>query len=90
MLLLGAYVLWRAHRSRNSAIDLAYLLVDGALDPPRVTLAKFSAMVALLVSTWIVVFLTVSGKFDSAAFTAYLATWGAVKIAGDYMAKKET
>lgn len=89
MILLGGYVLWRAHRNKNSAIDLAFLLVDGALQPPRVTLAKFSAMVALLTSTWLVVYLTVTGKLDGVIFAAYVGTWGAVKVAGDMTAAKE-
>lgn len=85
LLALGVYVLWRAHRNRRSAIDVEYLLVDGALTPPRVTLAKFTGFGAFLVSTWIVLYLTVTGKFDSTAFVAYLAAWGAVKVAGDYI-----
>lgn len=90
LLFLGVYVLYRAHRNKNSRIDIEDLLVDGAIDPPRVTLAKFTGFGAFLVSTWIVLYLTVAGKFDSAAFIAYLAAWGAVKIAGDYINTRTT
>ena len=90
LLLLGVYVLWRAHRSRTSAINVEDLLVDATTQPPRVTLAKFAGFGAFLVSTWVVLYLTVSGKFDSAAFIAYLAAWGAVKVAGDYINSRAT
>lgn len=85
LLALAVYVLWRAHRSRSSQIDVEYLLVDGALTPPRVTLAKFAGFGAFLVSTWVILYLTVADKFDATAFVAYLAAWGAVKVAADYL-----
>lgn len=89
MLLLGGYILWRAHRARGNAIDLAFLLVDGDLNPPRVTLAKFGGLVALLTSTWLVVYLAVAGKLDGVIFGAYLTAWAAVKIAADVTRARE-
>lgn len=89
MVLLGGYILWRAHRNRGNAIDLAFLLVDGDLNPPRVTLAKFGGLVALLTSTWLVVYLAVAGKLDGVIFGAYLTAWAAVKIAADVTRARE-
>lgn len=85
MLLIGVYVLWRAHKSKKQKnIDMADLLVDHAVIPPRMTLAKFTGLGGWLVATWWLSYITFSGKFDATAFAAYLAYCGAVKIAGDF------
>ena len=89
LLLLGFYILWRAHRSKDSAVNLDYILVDGALVPPRVSLAKLTGFGAWCASTWWLTYLTMGDKFDAGAFTAYVATWGAVKVAGDVVAARK-
>ncbi|HOM12528.1 MAG TPA: hypothetical protein PLB41_04345 [Rubrivivax sp.] len=90
LLLVGVYVLWRAHRARGNNIDLAYLLVDGELHPPRVTLAKFTGFGAFLVSTYLLIYITLTGHFDATAFIGYLGAWGAVKVASDYITMRSS
>ena len=86
---VGAYVLTRAHYARSNDVDLAYLLVDGSLKPPRVTLAKATGLGAFLLSSWLLVLYAVDYKMSTEMFAVYIAAWGAVKVAGDYTALKE-
>lgn len=86
---LGLFILWRAHKSKKSEIDLAYLLVDGSLSVPRVTLGKGVGLGAFLASTWVLVLYAVQGLVDSAMFLAYIGGWGAVKAYSDVTALKE-
>ena len=87
MIGLMAWILWRAHRSKDNKIDLSALLVDTVTG--NVTLAKFGGLLALLSSTWIVVYLAVDKSLTDTAFAAYVATWGAVKVANDVIQAKK-
>ena len=89
VMLLGLYVLVRAHFDRSSPINLAYLLVDGSLQPARVTLAKAAGLGSFLASTWWITWLVVADKADSAMITGYIIGWGAVKVGGDITALRE-
>lgn len=84
MILLGMYVLWRAHRSRNSAINLADLLLDSTYHPPRVTLAKFLGFAGWLVSTYWISYIVAQGKYDpTSLIIGYLGACLAAKVATD-------
>jgi len=89
MLVSGLYVLARAHFSKRTDVDLTYLLVDGSLKPPRVTLAKATGLGAFLISSWIVCLYAVEFKMSTEMFSVYIVGWGAVKIMGDYTALGE-
>jgi hypothetical protein len=86
---LGLYVLIRAHRDKDSKINLSHLLLETALDPPRVTQAKAIGLGAFLASTWWITWLVVADKADSALITGYIIGWGGVKVAGDLTSIKE-
>lgn len=89
LLVVGVFVLVKAHRSKSNDVDLAYLLVDGSLTPPRVTLGKGVGLGAFLASTWVLVLYAVQGLVDAAMFMAYVGGWGAVKAYADVTALKE-
>ena len=89
MMALGLYVLVRAHYNRSSPINLEYALLDGTLEPPRVTLSKIVGFGAFLASTWWITWLVVNDKSDSALITGYIIGWGAVKAAGDLTSLRE-
>ena len=89
MVAVGLYVLIKAHYTKKNEVDLAYLLVDGSLQPPRVTLGKGVGLGAFLASTWVLVLYAVQGLVDSAMFLAYIGGWGAVKAYADVTALKE-
>lgn len=89
MMAFGFYVLIRAHRNKDSGIDLEYALLDGTLHPPRVTLAKLIGLGAFLASSWWITWLVVNDKADSALITGYLLACMGAKVAGDMTSLSE-
>ncbi len=74
----GAYVLWRLQHSREG-FDLADLIIDKYSG--RVSLGKFGQLIALMVSTWGFVHLTVSEKLTEFYFIGYMAAWAGAHVA---------
>lgn len=52
-------------------------------DNDKISLRKFSALVALFSSTWVFVTLTEQGKLTEWFFTGYITVWAAQKVASD-------
>ena len=86
LLAITVFILARAQTDKKNKIDLQYLLVDSSTQ--KITLAKFSGFGAFMASTWVFVMLPVTGKFDAAFASAYMVTWGAVKVAQDVIQSK--
>ena len=82
-------VLIRAHRDKESPINLAHLLLETALVPPRITQAKALGLGTWFVSTWWITWLVVESKADSALLIGYMVAWGGVKVAGDLTSIRE-
>jgi len=81
------FTLFRRDRSAHSAIDLEDLLIgeDGKLSKAAcVMLGSF------LMTTWVIVYLTYTGKLTEGYFTAYLATWVAPTVARLFKAPSST
>lgn len=78
ILLALLFTLWRSDRSSRSAIDLEDLLLgaDGKLSRAAAVLLG-----SFLMTTWVIVYLTYTGKLTEGYFTAYLAAWVAPTIA---------
>jgi hypothetical protein len=79
---LGLFVLWRAHRSKANKIDLAHLIVDR---DGHTSLRQSSECVALLVTSWIVLWLAVSGTLTEGIFGVYVVAWVLRTLAGPTM-----
>lgn len=84
-IILLVVLMFSAQRDKKNKIDFAMLLVEPAVG--NVTLAKYGGLVALIATTWIIIYLTVTGHFDATAFLWYLTAWCGVKIAADITAK---
>lgn len=69
--------LFRRDRNSHSKIDLEDLLLDkdGKLSKPA-----FVLLGAFLMTTWVIIYLTWTGKLTEAYFGAYLAAWVAPTI----------
>jgi hypothetical protein len=78
VLLALLFTLLRSDRSSCSKIDLEDLLLgaDGKLSRGAAVLLG-----SFLMTTWVIVYLTYTGKLTEGYFTAYLATWVAPTIA---------
>lgn len=78
LLVIVFCLLAAAQFNRNNPVNLAYILVDPKLGV--VTGASFALFISLLVSSWIMVYLTVTLKLNEGYWVAYLGCWGAVKV----------
>lgn len=79
---VGLFVLWRAHRSRTNPIDLALLIVDR---DGHTSLRQAGECVALLVTSWIVLWLSVSDRLVPEYYWAYILAWILRTLAGPTM-----
>ena len=76
-ILLVAIGLWAAlslyivHRNKESKLDLCDLIMHG----DKVDLTKFCQIVALIVSSWVVYFMTLNHKLTEWAFGLYMGAW---------------
>lgn len=71
-------------RSTKSSIKLDDLLIDAATN--RISKAAVVLMASFVLASWVIVYLTLTGKFDDTAFAAYLAAFATpavVKIITD-------
>ena len=69
------------HRNQNNTIDLKTILIkDGEL-----SLSKLGQLIALLVSTWIIVYQTRHELLNEWLFTSYLFTWTGANVMSKYL-----
>lgn len=69
------------HLNKNNSIDLKTILVkDGEL-----SLSKLGQLIALLVSTWIIVYQTRHELLNEWLFTSYLFTWTGANVMSKYL-----
>jgi hypothetical protein len=73
-LLVFVWLLARLHNSNSSAFLIDGLLVD---DRGKSSVSKLGELVALIVSTWVVVHMSIGNELTFDIFTAYLAVWAA-------------
>ncbi len=80
VLLIGtlflACVVWRWQRASDS-FDLRKVIVDAGGD---VSLAKIGQVVALLVSTWVLIHETRAGKVNEWLFGGYMLAWAGTNL----------
>lgn len=85
LVLFAGVFLFMAHRSENSKIDFAHTLNDS---DNRTSLRKFGEWVALLTSTWIIVYLAKAQLITETYFGLYLAIWVARAAFGALLSAK--
>jgi hypothetical protein len=83
-LLFLFYVMFRIQRSKNR-VDLYYLILDEKTQQP--SLHKFGQLVALAVSTWVLVDEEMHGRMTEWLFTAYMGAWAVTTIANNYLTR---
>lgn len=78
MLFMLVRLISKAHTGTDNGFDAKYFLVDEITD--RVSLKKLGALLALLISSWIVLFMTVKGTMTEAILGLYLFVWAGVYV----------
>jgi len=69
---------------KDDALDLRWLIMDR---PHRPSLTKIAQVVALVVSTWGFVVLTMKGLLTEGYFLSYMATWSGSAALDKYLNK---
>jgi hypothetical protein len=83
--LLALIVLWSIQAKRDN-FDLRALITDPRTHQPSVH--KMGELVALIVSTWLIVYLALNGKIDENYFGLYMAVWAGAQVANNWVSNK--
>jgi hypothetical protein len=75
----------RWHLSKDSNLDLQYLFID--TETKMFSIFKFGQVVALFVSTWVLIRETSHDRLGEWLFTAYMLAWGGANIANRIISK---
>ncbi len=81
------FLLWLWHMDKSDAFDLRWLIVDTAT--VKVSLFKLGQLVALLTTTWMVIYETRSDRLTEWLFMAYAATWAGANVANRLITGKQ-
>jgi hypothetical protein len=84
---LGVVVVYW-HLSAKSGVDLQYLLLD--TETKKFSIFKAGQVMALIVSTWIMVRETNHDRLSEWLFTAYMFTWAGSNLANRVISKGAT
>lgn len=79
-------IIW--HRRPDVKFDIKSVVVDKS---GKFSLSKFGQLIALLVSTWIIIHQTRSGLLTEWLFSFYMCAWSGTNLIGKYLdAKKDS
>lgn len=82
-LLVALVLKW--HMSKDSNLDLQYLFID--TETKMFSIFKLGQVIALFVSTWVLIRETNHDRLGEWLFTAYMLAWGGVNIANRIISK---
>lgn len=71
-LLLGAWMIYKAHKAPNT-FDIKDLITDPSTE--KVSLNKFGQFIALFVTSWIMIDLTIHDKLSESFLMIYATAW---------------
>lgn len=63
---------------KDDEFDLRWILVDTKTN--KVSLFKLGQFLALIVSSWVLIYMTRSGKMTETIYGLYIATWSGVNV----------
>ena len=78
--LLAVLIYW--NNQNKSGIDLKMAMLN---DDNKFSLSRFGQLVALIVSTWVLIHETQTGKLTDWLFTGYMISWAGANIASKYL-----
>jgi hypothetical protein len=79
LVLLGTVILWRAHKSKSNPIDFSDLLLDY---DGKLSLRKLGELIALLASTWALLWMASLKTLTEGVFGIYIIVWAARSAIG--------
>jgi hypothetical protein len=88
ILIVGFIVLLlKWHHDSTHPLDVRDALINA---DGKFSLSKLGQLVAMVTSTWIMIFQTRAGTLTEAFLTAYLITWAGANALSKYTASKQT
>ena len=78
-------VLLKWHLNKNSTLDLSSIVVNNGV----FSLSKLGQLIALLVSTWIIVYQTRHNLLTEWLFTGYMFAWGGANLVNKWIDGKK-
>jgi hypothetical protein len=79
-------VLWLVQRRKDN-FDLRWVIADEQTKQPSIH--KVGQLTALIMSTWLLVYLTLHDKMDGTYFTTYMAIWAGAQVANKYLSTRD-
>ena len=76
------------HNDDQTRFDLTELLIDSKTQ--RVSLMKIGQALALLVSTWVLIYETRAGRLSEWLFLSYMTAWAGANLANKWLRIKES
>ena len=81
-LLVAGMLVWNAQTSKNK-VDFKDLLLD--FDVNRVSLSKFATLMALVITSWSMIAVTVADKMSEGYLLAYGGLWASAGLGVQYL-----
>jgi hypothetical protein len=82
MVVLLVLVKW--HFSTEVDFDLKHIVMQDG----KISLSKFGQLVAMFISTWVVVYQTRHNQLTEWIFTGYMLAWSGANFASKYLDKR--
>lgn len=76
IVLIAIIILWAIQRTKDN-FDLRALITDEQTKQPSIH--KLGQLTALVMSTWLLVYLALQNRMDSVYFTTYMGIWAAAQ-----------
>jgi hypothetical protein len=79
-------ILWWLQRTKDN-FDLRWVIVDEQTKQPSIH--KIGQLTALIMSTWLLVYLALQGRMDGTYFGTYMAIWAGAQVANKYLSTRD-
>ena len=77
------YLLYSWHTDKNTSLDVRTLVMTG----DKLSLAKMGQFIAMIVSTWVIIYQTRATLLTEWLFTGYMLAWAGAGVAGKLIDK---
>lgn len=82
---LTLLILYGLQRTKDN-FDLRWVIVDEQTKQP--SLHKIGQLTALIMSTWLLVYLALQGRMDATYFGTYMAVWAGAESVNKYLSTR--
>ena len=84
IMIVITYMVYKWHTGKNS-LDARSLFLD---DTEKMSLGKTGQFIAMVISTWVIIYQTRAGLLTEWLFAGYMLAWAGAGVAGKMIDKK--